>query len=117
LVASNELFQESGIMGKLLSDKPIDLIRWNFPGRIKNDIEYPAISCFDIAFLFMINENQKIKPNKKEVSNPKWIKLEEWRDYYDEKNEVVRANPSEQEYNQRTFKKIKMYQSSLGKIK
>jgi len=112
-VAAEELKDESGVDGKMLSINPIDIIRWNFPTRIKKGIEYPATDCFDIAFLFMIPEITKIKPNKEQVSDTKWISLEEWRDYHDSENDVVRANPNEQSYNQRTFKKIKMFRENL----
>ncbi|MDR0967299.1 MAG: hypothetical protein LBL75_00490 [Rickettsiales bacterium] len=106
-VANNELFEESGAKGKLLDTNPFDLIRWNFPDRNKNGIFYPAHDCFDIAFLFIMDEQIKLNPNKNEVLDTKWIYLEMWRDYSDDNNPTYKSNPQNYDYQQRIYNKIK----------
>jgi len=116
-VAKRELKEESGARGrlflwppfKLLSRAPFDLTRWTCPERIKNGILYPAHEMFDVAFLFKMSENKKLKPRESEVGDVRWITLEEWRDFYDENNAVVKANPKETEYRARTYQKIKSF--------
>lgn len=107
LVASQELLEESGIKGKIVLNNPIDIIRWNFPERTKNNIFYPAHDCFDIAFLFIIEESEKVKINKDEVIDTKWLKLEDWRDY-SPNNSVYKTNPQNFDYQQRIYKKVKL---------
>lgn len=108
-VATNELSEESGANGKLISENPFDIIRWDFPEMTKNNVFYPAHDCFDVAFLFMMNENEKLRPNKKEVLNTKWESLEKWRDYSDTKNPVYARNPQNFNYQQRIYNKIKLF--------
>ncbi len=108
-VASDELSDEAGAGGKLLSKNPFDLIRWNFPEMTKNNVFYPAHDCFDIAFLFMMSEKEKLRPNKKEVLDTKWESLEKWRDYSDLNNPTYIKNPQNFDYQQRIYKKIKQF--------
>lgn len=108
-VASDELSDEAGAGGKLLSKNPFDLIRWNFPEMTKNNVFYPAHDCFDIAFLFMMSEKEKLRPNKKEVLDTKWESLETWRDYSDLNNPTYIKNPQNFDYQQRIYKKIKQF--------
>ncbi|MBN1325080.1 MAG: hypothetical protein JW974_02585 [Alphaproteobacteria bacterium] len=115
MVAIEELKDESGINSKIFQNTPIDIIRWNFPERTKDEIFYPAHDCFDIAFLFMINEDEKIKINKNEVIDTKWEKLENWRDYLPD-NSVYKTNPQNFDYQQRIYKKIKLYQKFTGNL-
>ncbi|MBN1281530.1 MAG: hypothetical protein JW985_01000 [Alphaproteobacteria bacterium] len=104
-VATAELFEESGTKGQIVQTDPIDIIRWNFPERTKNDIFYPAHDCFDIAFLFIVNELEKLKINKNEVIDTKWEMLETWRDYSPD-NITYKTNPQNFDYQQRMYKKI-----------
>jgi len=106
--AADELLQESGVHGKLLSPEPIDLIRWNFPYREKNGIIYPAHDNFDILFLFMMPEDAKINHNKDEAWGVKWESLETWRDSFDKDNPTNAANPQNLDYQQRVYKKAKL---------
>jgi len=108
-VAAEELAQESGAAGKLLTTVPIDLVCWTCPERTKNGIFYPAHEMFDIAFLFQMPDGAKLKPRESEVGDIRWITLEEWRDFYDANNAVVRANPKEIEYRARTYRKIRNF--------
>lgn len=108
-VASDELSDEAGASGKLLSKNPFDLIRWNFPEMTKNNVFYPSHDCFDIAFLFMMSEKEKLRPNKKEVLDTKWESLEKWRDYSDLNNPTYIKNPQNFDYQQRIYKKIKQF--------
>lgn len=110
--ATTELFDESGVHGKLLSEYPVDIIRWNFPYMEKNGIVYPAHDCFDILFLFMISENVKIKPNKKESFGTIWKTLEDFRDDFDTTNKVNIANPQNLDYQQRVYKKIQLFKNN-----
>jgi hypothetical protein len=110
-VAATELLQESGAMGNFVLQRPFDLIRWNFPDRTKDGIFYPSHDCFDIAFLFQMLESTVIKPNKKEVLDTKWEKLETWRDYMDMKNPVYVMNPQNFDYQQRICKKINAFKT------
>lgn len=112
-VAADELFQESGAHGKLLTPQPFDLIRWNFPERTKNNVFFPAHDCFDIAFLFMMNENTKLKLNKNEALDCKWVKLAQWRDYCDMNNPTYAANPQNADYQRRIYKKIKIISQKI----
>ena len=105
-VAATELFQESGAHGTFLSHMPIDLIRWNFPDRNKNGIFYPAHDCFDIGFLFMMDDKVKPNPNKREVLDTKWESLKKWRNYSDMENPVYRDNPQNINYQHRIYEKI-----------
>jgi hypothetical protein len=114
-VATKELLEESGINGKIFQTNPIDLIRWNFPERTKNDVFYPAHDCFDIAFLFIIKESDRIKINKNEVIDTRWELLENWRDYSPD-NLTYKTNPQNFNYQQRIYKKVKSYQESLKKF-
>ena len=109
-VASDELFDESGANGALLTNYPIDLIRWDFPDRTKGGIYFPAHDCFDIAFLFMMSEKTKLKPNKNEALDTKWVSLDEWRDYSAPNNPTYQSNPQNFEYQQRIYKKIKIFE-------
>ena len=112
-VASAELFEESGVRGKLLNPMPIDLIRWNFPETTKSGTFYPAHDNFDIAFLFMMSESERLRPNRKEVLNTKWESLETWRDYADLKNPVYAQNPQNLNYQQRIYKKVKSFGQTM----
>ena len=107
--AANELLEESGAKGKLLSPYPIDFIRWNFPYREKEGIIYPAHDCFDILFLFTIPESAEIKPNKNESWGAKWEDLKIWRDTFDRTNSTNAANPQNWDYQQRVYKKVKLF--------
>jgi len=114
-VAKKELNEEAGIDGKLIKNEPFDLIRWNFPERTKNNIFYPAHDCFDIAFLFMLDEKIKLSINTKEVLDTKWITLNEWRDYNDLQNSVYNENPQNLNYQQRIYKKINLFADNYKK--
>jgi hypothetical protein len=93
----------------MLSNRPIDLIRWNFPEMTKSGVFYPEHDCFDIAFLFMMGESEKLRLNKKEVLDTKWESLESWRDYSDLKTPAYALNPQNFDYQQRIYKKIKLF--------
>ena len=108
-VAKKELNEEAGVEGKLIKNEPFDLIRWNFPERTKNNIFYPAHDCFDIAFLFMLDEKVKLSINKKEVLDTTWITLNDWRDYNAPQNSVYKENPQNLNYQQRIYKKIMLF--------
>lgn len=114
-VADDELFSESGARGKLLTPTPIDLIRWNVPEATKNNIHFPEHDGFDIAFLFMMSEREKLKPNKREVMSTEWVPLEKWRDHREPKNPVYVRNPQNPHYQQRIFKKIKLFEDGYGR--
>jgi 8-oxo-dGTP pyrophosphatase MutT (NUDIX family) len=107
--AADELLEEAGVRGKLLSPYPIDIIRWNFPYREKNGIVYPAHDCFDILFLFMISESAKIKPNKNESFGTIWKSLDSFRDDFDKTNPTNAVNPQNLDYQQRVYNKIKLF--------
>jgi hypothetical protein len=108
-VAADELFQESGAHGKLLMENPLDLIRWNFPERTKGGKFYPAHDNFDIAFLFLMDEGQKLKRNEDEALDIKWCDLDIWRDYSDMENPTYLANPQNIDYQRRIYAKVKQF--------
>lgn len=112
-VAEKELFEESGAKGELLLQTPFDIIRWNFPERTKNGIFYPAHDNFDIAFLFRMDEAQKLILNKSEVLDTKWLGLEAWRDYSDMTNPTYAQNPQNLDYQRRIYAKLKQFAKTL----
>ena len=82
-VSAGELADESNNdSGILLLQYPIDIIRWDFPEDEKHG---PAHDCFDIAFLFMMSEDAKLKPKKSEVKDIIWEWLKVWRNYENSK--------------------------------
>ncbi len=117
-VAKQELEEEAGVKGKLLSERPLDFVLWNCPERIKGDIKIPPHKIYDVAFLFQIDEKQKTQVAIGEGFDIKWIDINQWRDMeFDPKSPVIKNNPHNSHYNKRIFNKVSMIKGLLEKQK
>lgn len=113
-VAMREASEEAGISAYPMSREPFDFVIWTMGARTKNNIFYPQHNVMDVAFLFCCHDNAKLKLQKKEGLDLKWISLDEWRDMkFDPNNETIKLNPQNSIYNPRITRKIEINRHAL----
>ena len=109
-VALNELKEEAGLFGNLLSPNPIDVVVWRFPAHQRNGKLIPEHNIYDVGYLIQASENAPLNLSKREGVDLKWMPLGDWHDMvFDDNNPVVRNNPHNPIYNQRICKKINAF--------